>query len=330
MSIRNVILASVLLAFPAVSAAQSPAPADGIPRTPWGAPDLQGVYDFGTAIRLQRPVDFGDRAVLTDEEIAVLEQQAAELFNDEVNRDSLTPPNYNHFWFDFGTTVADTRQSSLIVDPPDGRIPPVAAAEEQRRVAHDDAGGYPVRQLGGGIGMTGPEDRGLAERCILGFNSGPPIVPASYNNYLQVFQTPDHVVIFTEMVHDARIIPLDGRPGVSPHIKQWMGDSRGRWEGDTLVIESSNFTPKRGYNISWMSVVGTGETMRLTERLTRVDADTLLYEYTYDNQQMFTQPFSASIPLARTDGALFEYACHEGNYGMMNILSGARSAESLP
>ena len=327
MSIRNLVLASVLLAFPAVSAAQSSAPVDDIPRTPWGAPDLQGVYDFGTAIPLQRPVELGDRAVLTDEEAAVLEQQAAELFNDEVNRDSLTPPNYNHFWFEFGTTVADTRQSSLIVDPPNGRIPPVSTAEEQRRAAQDDAGGYPVRVLGGGIGMTGPEDRGLAERCILGFNSGPPIVPASYNNYLQVFQTPDHVVIFTEMVHDARIIPLDGRPHLSASIRQWMGDSRARWEGDTLVIESSNFTPKRGYNISWMNVVGTGETMRLTERLTRVDADTLIYEYTYDNSEMFTQPFSASIPLARTeDGAVFEYACHEGNYGMRNILSGARSA----
>ena len=327
MSIRNVALASVLLVLPAVSAAQSSAPANEIPRTAWGAPDLQGVYDFGTAIPLQRPVELGDRAVLTDEEAAVLEQQAAELFNDEVNRDSLTPPNYNHFWFEFGTTVADTLQSSLIVDPPNGRIPPVTAAEEQRRAAHDAGGGYPVRVLGGGIGMAGPEDRGLAERCILGFNAGPPIVPASYNNYLQVFQTPDHVVIFTEMVHDARIIPLDGRPHLPSHIRQWMGDSRARWEGDTLVIESSNYTPKRGYNISWMNVVGTGDTMQLTERLTRVDADTLIYEYTYDNDQMFTQPFSASIPLARTDdGAVFEYACHEGNYGMMNILSGARSA----
>ena len=180
--------------------------------------------------------------------------------------------------------MAETRQTSLIADPPNGRIPPVSAAEEQRRAAHDAGGGYPVRQLGGGIGMTGPEDRGLAERCILGFNSGPQIVPASYNNYLQVFQTPDYVMIFTEMVHDARVIPLDGRPAVSSKIRQWMGDSRRRWEGDTLVIESSNFTPKRGYNISWMSVVGTGETMLLTERLTRVDADTLIYEYTYDNQ----------------------------------------------
>ena len=327
MSFRTVIPVWLCLCAPVLVGAQPAARAEAVPRTSWGAPDLQGVYDFGTATPLQRPTELAGRAELTDEEAAVQEQRNAEQFADGVNTDTLTPPNYNNFWFDNGSTVLPTRQASLIVDPPDGRLPPVTPAEERRAEAERAAGGHPVRMHFGGIGVDGPEDRGLGERCLLGFNSGPPVMPSAYNNYLQVFQTGDHVVILTEMVHEARIVPLDGRAHLPQEIPQWLGDSRGRWEGDTLVITTTTFHPERGFSIG-PRAVGPSEQMRLTERLTRVDADTLLYEYTYDDPAVFTRSFTVSIPLRRTDAAVFEYACHEGNYGLMNILRGARAEEA--
>ena len=300
---------------------------DAIPRTAWGAPDLQGVYDFGTATPFQRPAELAGRATFTAEEAAVQEQINAAQFAEGVNTDNLTPPNYNSFWFDNGSGVLTTRQSSLIVDPPDGRLPDFTPQEERKAAAERAAGGHPVRLHFGGIGTDGPEDRGLAERCLLGFNSGPPLMPSAYNNYMQVFQTPDYVVIFAEMVHEARIVPLDGRARLSRSIPQWLGDGRGRWDGDTLVIETENFRPDRGFSMGGRSP-GPSPRMLLTERLTRVDSDTLLYEYTYDDPEVYSRTFAASLPLRRTDNAVFEYACHEGNYGLMNILVGARAEEA--
>jgi len=178
-----------------------------------------------------------------------------------------------------------------------------------------------------GIGADSYEDRGLAERCLVGFNSGPPILPAGYNQNIQIFQTPNHVAIVNEMLHDARIVPLDGRAHLPTTIRQWMGDSRGRWDGDTLVIETTNFTDKTaGFNPSVSTAVGTGWTLRLVERFRRVADDTLLYEYTVDDRTTFTRPFTVRLPIERGD-AMFEYACHEGNYGLMNILSGARAGD---
>jgi len=316
---------SLLLPTPAATQ-ENGAALERTTRTAWGAPDLQGTYDFGTATPFQRPTELAGRAKLTDEEAAVQEQRVADRWGDDVNTENLTPPNYNQFWFDYGTTVVATKQSSLIVDPPDGRLPAVTPQQERKAAAERAAGGYPVRLLFGGIGVSGPEDRGLGERCLLGENSGPPVMPTVYNNYLQVFQTPDHVALLIEMVHEVRIVPLDGRDRPSQEIPQWLGNPRGWWDGDTLVIETMNFHDQRGFPFG--HAVGPSKKTRLTERLTRVDVDTLLYEYTYDDPEVFTQTFTVSIPLRRTDNALFEYACHEGNYGLMNILKGARAQEA--
>ena len=321
MSVKIALPVCLIVLLPALAAAQA------APRTAWGAPDLQGVYDFGTATPFQRPAELAGRAEFTDEEAAVQEQINEAQFAEGVNTENLTPPNYNNFWFDNGSGILPTRQSSLIVDPPDGRLPALTPQQERKAAAELAAGGLPARMHFGGVGVDGPEDRGLGERCLLGFNSGPPVMPSAYNNYLQVFQTPDHVVILTEMVHEARIVPLDGREHLSRRIPQWLGDGRGRWDGDTLVIETENFRPDRGMSMGG-SAVGPSDRMQLTERLTRVDAGTLLYEYTYDDAEVYTSTFSVSIPLRRTDNAVFEYACHEGNYGLMNILEGARAEEA--
>ena len=237
---------------------------------------------------------------------------------------------YNNFWFDRGAGVVDDRRTSLIVDPPNGRIPEAQPDAKRQETTNDDTSDpdRPVRFRVGGIGTHGPEDRGLAERCLLGFNTGPPIVPGGYNQNMQLFQTPDHVVILNEMVHDARIVPLDGRDPLPEDMRQWMGSSRGRWEGDTLVVETTHFTDlTASFGPSVRSAIGTGATMRLTERFSRVAEDTLLYEFTVNDPTSFTRPFTAAIPMKRGAAPLFEYACHEGNYGMLNLLSGARAQE---
>ena len=300
------------------------------PRTAYDRPDLQGVWDFRTITPLQRPAAQGDKAVLTAGEAAQIEAQWAGLkFFDRAAREGEVIA-YNDFWLDLGTTVVGTRRTSLIVDPPDGRLPPLVP-DVPRQVASLDAdlpGERPVGYRAGGIGADGPEDRGVGVRCILGFNSGPPIMPSGYNNNMQLFQTPDHVVVLTEMVHDARVIPLDGRAHLPAHVQQWNGDSRGHWDGDTLVVETTNFTGKTAsFNDSITTATGTGETLHLTERFTRVDAETLLYEYTVEDPTSFTRPFTVAQPMRKNPAQMFEYACHEGNYGMTNMLTGARVQE---
>jgi hypothetical protein len=203
-----------------------------------------------------------------------------------------------------------TKRTSLIVDPPDGKIPPLTE-EGRKRV---EARAAMLRRP-----PTGPEDRNLWERCILG-TAGPPIVPGPYNNNFQLFQTRDYVVILNEMIHDARIIPLDGRPHVPAKVRQWMGDSRGRWEGNTLVVDTTNFTGKTNFR-------GAGEGLHLIERFTRMDAGTLLYEFTVADASAFTRTWSAALPMTKSDDLIYEYACHEGNYGMFNMLSAARAEE---
>ena len=195
---------------------------------------------------------------------------------------------YNDFWLDYGTNIIGDRRTSLIVDPPDGRLPALTPEGERLRqvgsLQEDLPIEYPVRVRSAGTGADQPEDRGLAERCLLGFNTGPPMMPSGYNNNMQLFQTPDHVVILNEMVNDARIIPLDGRPHVPETVRQWRGDSRGHWEGDTLVVVTKNRTEKTGsFDPSATQAIGTGLTVTLTERFTRVDEETLLYEYTVDD-----------------------------------------------
>jgi len=310
------------------------------PRTTEGKPDLQGVWDFRTLTPLERPAAAGDKARLTAEEKAAAESKAAARTAAQsapTERKGVLPVGgavgaYNDFWLDSGAKVVDDHRTSLIVDPPSGRLPPVQPGiDVQVGSASEDTPGHrPVRFRTGGIGGDSYEDRGLAERCLLGFNSGPPIIPGGYNQNIQIIQTHDHVVILNEMVHDARIVPLDGRPHFPPNIRQWMGDGRGRWEGDTLVIESTNFSDKTAsFNASISTAIGTGGTLHLVERFRRVADDTLLYEYTVTDPRTFTQPFTVRLPMKKGED-LFEYACHEANYGLTNVLSGARAAEGTP
>ena len=321
---RYTTLAVVLLTVPALSMAQSTAAL----RTPWGHPDLQGIWDFRTITPLERPEALGDRAFLTAEEAATLERDVVDrnlrLLNRGAERTSTggnvdrrgdgTPGFYNNFWLDTGTRTVGTRRTSLIIDPLNGRLPALTATGRQRAEQE-----YPFDSY---------LDLDAGDRCILGLNAGPPIIPAAYNQNLLFLQSPDHVVLLTEMVHTVRVVPLDGRPRLGDALLQWSGDARGHWEGDTLVVEPSNFLDERRWTTSNpMGAIGSTKDLRLVERFTRVDPDTLEYEFTVDDPTIWTAPWTASVPMRRTDGPLFEYACHEGNRSLPLIMSGARTQE---
>ncbi len=314
----------VLLFAMVTVAALLPAPAaaqNEMPRTAWGAPDLQGIWDFRTITPMERPEELGDQAFLTAEEAANLEQATvdrnAQLLEAEARRTEAggNVGAYNNFWMDRGTRTVSNRRTSLIVDPPNGRIPPVTADGQARKDAVAVRRGRPA---------FGPEDRSIGERCLLGFNAGPPMEPRAYNNHAQLFQTPDHVVILNEMVNDSRIVPLDGRDHLPEEVRQWRGDSRARWEGDTLVVETRNFHTDTAFSERQGSSPG----MVLTERFTRVDGETLLYAATMDDSSTWTQPWSFEVTMFRTDEPVYEYACHEGNIGMDGILAGARADDA--
>jgi hypothetical protein len=292
-------------------------------RTPDGKPDLQGVWDYRTITPLERPVALGTKAFFTDEEAAKYEQQE----NSRQNRDLIDPKvgglnypaggvvPYNEFWYERGDKVVGTKRTSLIVDPPSGRLPPMTPEGEKKaklraEVARQEQFGHPVADSW--------EDRSLGERCILGSNAGPPMTPGPYNNNFQLFQTPDQVAIVNEMIHEVRIIPMDGRPRLL--VPQWKGNSRGHWEGDTLVVETTNFKRET-------SLPGSSANMRLTERFARTGPDSLLYEFTVDDPSTWMKPWTAAIPTAKIDVPIYEYACHEGNYAMTGILAGARADE---
>ena len=327
------VIAGVALA-PVFAAAQSTNTSTP-PRTPWGQPDLQGIWDFRTITPMERPEELGDKAFLTEEEAANLEQEAVDrdvrLLNREAQRteagasvDSGTdgaPGAYNNFWMDRGTRPIETRRTSLVVDPPNGRVPDLSPVGQRRTDARQEyLDEHPADSY---------LDRNTSDRCIVGFNAGPPITPLAYNQNMQLFQTPDHVVVFTEMVHTARVVPLDGRPALNDGIRLWSGDSRGHWEGDTLVVETANFNDERRWPPIGSVPAGTGSTanMTLVERFTRVDADTLEYTFTVTDPETWTSSWTASMPMRRTDAPMFEYACHEGNCSLEGILAGTRAEE---
>ena len=299
------------------------------PLTAWGEPDLQGVWDFRTVTPMERPEELAGQEFLTAEEAAGLEQRAVERQVDRPPREG-DPGTYNQFWMDSGTNIVGTRRTSLITDPPDGRIPDLAphAKRRQDELAEARTGvGDDVPRPGGWV-----EDVPVSVRCIVGFNSGPPMYPAAYNNNMQVFQAPGYVALFNEMGPAVRIISLDGRPHLPSGVRQWLGDSRGRWEGDTLVVETTNFLRETAFGRYAGSVGrlgGSGPNIQLVERFTRVDADTLLYEATVEDATTWVRPWTYAIPMRKSDQAVYEYACHEGNYGLENILAGAlREAEA--
>jgi hypothetical protein len=297
-----------------------------VPRTPDGHPDLQGVWSNNSVTPLQRPKQWADKKFLTDQELADLKRATAEVIEgggDAVFGDGLVlaaldkiknpisydpgTGNYNHFWM-VERDVED-RRTSLIVDPPTGVLPPITDAARQRQEEQ-------TRQREQSP-SDNPEDRPLGERCV---NFGVPKIGAGYNNYYEIIQTPQHVVFLSEMAHDARIIPTDGRPHAPKGIQLWNGDPRGRWEGDTLVVESTNFSPKSQFMAS-------RENLHLVEKFTRVGPDTLNYEITVTDPTTWVKPWTAMIPLKRTDNLVYEYACHEANHSMVGILRGARTLE---
>ena len=283
-------------------------------RTPWGHPDLQGIWNNSTITPLERPAQFAGREFMTEAEARALDAAAASRY-DERPADAAQDVDaaYNQVWWERGATL-HTRRTSLIVDPPDGKIP--ALTPDGQRRAREIA----ARLRGA---TAGPEDRNLAERCI---TRGAPKLPGGYNNNFQIVQTPTHVVILQEMVHEARIIPLDRRHHLPSSVRQWLGDSLGRWEGDTLVVETTNYHPQSGFN-SYYCCPGSAEHLTIVERFRRSSPDTIDYRFTVDDPTTFTRPFTVELPMGRSDGPIFEYACHEANYGLEGILRGARAEE---
>lgn len=287
------------------------------PRTSWGHADLSGTWSTATITPLERPAELAGKASFTVAEAADYERVVVERTNrDQRPGDAAADVAraYNDFWWDSGTRVVPTRRTSLVVDPPDGRVPALTTAAQQRQAALAEA-----RQLRGPADH--PEDRNLWERCL---TRGLPtaMLPQVYNNNYQIVQTTDHVVILAEMIHDARVIPLDGRPHLPAHLRAWMGDSVGRWDGDTLVVETTNFTDQTNYR-------GSTDQLRLVERFTRTAQDILTYQVTVHDPSTFTQPWTIELPVRRSDGEIYEYACHEANYGLEGILRGHRAEERV-
>ena len=314
--IAAIVAAAVAVALPVAGQSSATLPrasnSSTAPRNADGHPDLQGVWFFGTLTPLERPADVAGRTHLNDEEIAAIEKRAAS-----------RPESFG--LFGDKSKYAFDKRTSLIVDPADGKVPARTPAGEKRQAERDAA-----RRA-----AENPEDLPVYERCILGFNAGPPIIPGGYNQNIQLFQTGDYFVILNEMVHDSRIVPLDGRPHLPTDLRQWKGDSRGRWEGDTLVVTSTNFMSLGTGTLMLdgnLARTGIGwspdENLTLIERFKRADSDTLIYEFTITDPTVWAKPWTASIPMARSDSRIYEYACHEGNYDMMNILSGTRAVEA--
>jgi hypothetical protein len=281
-------------------------------RTADGHPDLQGVWSFATLTPFERPGALDGKATLSDDEVEEFAQQRLETSNKD-RRDGGAAVDveraYNDFWWDYGTKV--WKQPALVVDPKDGRLPPLTEQARQR--------GSQRR----GNRFENVEERPIAERCILGFNSGPPMVPSAYNNNVQLIQAGDQVVILNEMIHNARIVPMSGRTHPAKSLRFLTGDSIGHWDGDTLVVDTTNFARDGGFR-------GASANMHLVERFTRVDQNTLRYDFTIDDPATWTSKWTASIPMSRSDEQIYEYACHEGNYGLEGVLKGARYFDLHP
>ena len=311
----SIVRSLVFVTLAGALALPGPALAQDAPRTAWGAADLQGVWDFRTLTPLQRPEDLGDKAFLTEEEAAEREnavvQRNLELWEADARPTEAggSVGGYNNFWMDQGTRVIGTRRTSLVIDPPNGRLPEMTEAGQARQAAGRGSFSDQIQ--------SSYTDFSNSDRCLMGFNAGPPITPGGYNQNVQIFQTPDEVVLLTEMVHTVRVVPLDERAALD-NVPQWSGVSRGYWDGDTLVVETANFDADRNWR-------GASTGMHLEERFTRVDGDTLEYEYTVNDPDTWVAPWTVNLPMVRNDLPLFEYACHEGNYSMETMLTGART-----
>ncbi len=283
--------------------------------TPHGAPDLQGPWDFSTLTPFERPGNLEGQEFFTREDAE--EYLRATL--DRGDMDRRDGPSvrdveraYNDFWWDRGESLVWTLRTSLVIDPPDGQVPPMNAEGRARQAER--------REANLGHEFDGPENRPLPERCLILQGAGPPMTPTAYNNNVQIVQSPGYVAILIEMGHEVRIIPTSDQPHLPDHVQQWKGDSRGRWEGDTLVVETTNLSGKNPFR-------GSSPGAKLIERFRRVDADRLIYQFTIEDPATWDIPWTVEIPVRKSEGAVYEYACHEGNYGMAGVLRGARQAE---
>ena len=293
------------------------------PRTADGRPDLEGFWNTASLTPLQRPPEFSGKPFFTEQEATAFEQAR----KSDVNRDRRDGSAqadldraYNEAWFDRGSRVSKNRRTSLIVDPADGKVPPFTPeAQKKWEKAQADFALHPA---------DGPEVRPLPDRCLMFSQVGPPMLPGNYDDNYHIVQTRDNIVIRAEMGGITRVIPLDGSPHFPPNIQQWTGDSRGHWDGNTLVVDTTNFkfTDRSRFGVVWDTGM-TDQNLHVIERLTRVDAETIQYRATVEDPTVFTKPWTVEVMMNRTKGPIFEYACHEGNYGMQGILAGARAEE---
>jgi hypothetical protein len=304
-----------VLLFTATLTGQAPKKTWTPPHTIDGQPDLQGIWGFATITPLERPSDLAGKDFFTGKEAGEYEKE----FLARNNRDRRDGPKeadvsraYNDFWWDSGSRVVWTKRTSLIVDPPDGKLPALTPAAQKKAADRAE-----VRRS---HPFDGPENRPLQERCLVWTTAGPPILPSAYNNNIRIVQAPGYVTIVNEMIHDVRIVPLDGRPHLPKSVHLWMGDSRGHWEGNTLVVDTTNFSDKTNFR-------GADENMHLIEKFTRAGDDTMMYQFTVDNETAFTRSWTAQVPMTRSQDPMFEYACQEGNYSLTNVLAGARAEE---
>jgi hypothetical protein len=306
---------SILLVFLMTSLALGQAKKWTPPRMADGHPDLQGFWTNNTYTPLERPRNVS-KEFYTREEALELEKKAAEEESEQTVPGTVADVHYDFTQFSLDrnqSAHAVNLRTSLIVDPADGKLPPLTAEGQKRAAERAEVAKHVGR-------WDSAQSNDLDDRCIIFQGAGPPMLPQGYNSNYQIVQTPGYVMILFEMVHDTRIIPMDGRPHVPRNIRQWTGDSRGHWEGDTLVVETTNFNGKNPLR-------GSSENLRVVERFTRVDADTIQYKFTVEDESTWTRPWTGEIPLKKTIGPLFEHACHEGNYGLYNTLVGARLEE---
>ena len=314
---RVMLMTTAILSAHMPANGQSQAKPAAVSRTADGDPDLQGTWSFATLTPFERPAELAGKEFFTDAEAAAYEKELIARNNMD-RRDGTAEQDvtraYNDFWWDRGTRVVWTKRTSLVVDPKDGKIPPMTAAGRQRLQERLEANR--------GHEFDGPENRPLPERCLILQGAGPPVTPTAYNNNVQIVQSPGYVAFLIEMGHEVRMIPTDGRPHLPENVRLWKGDSRGHWEGDTLVVETTNFSDKNPFR-------GSSPNMKLIERFRRVDSDRLLYQFTIDDPATWERPWTVEIPVRKSEGRIFEYACHEGNYGMTGMLSGARAQENL-
>jgi len=316
---------TVFFAAAAQDSSSAPKPQDAgkswtAPRTPDGHPDLQGIWSNQTLTPFERPSEFAGKAFFTKQEAYAFETQTVKA-NDFDQRSGPGEKDaegaYNQAWWDKGTHIFRTLRTSMVIDPPNGLVPPMTPeAKKKFDEAHAHMAAHPA---------DGPEDRFLSERCVLFPTAGPPMLPEPYNSNYEIVQTHEYVTIMPEMNHDVRMIPMDGRPHLPKDVRQWKGDPRGHWEGDTLVVETTNFSFNDRPRFGIVYDGWTDENLQITERLTRTGPDTIQYRATIVDPTVYTKPWTVELILAKRNERIYEYACHEGNYGMFDILSGARA-----